>query len=451
MELFENIIQSLDEAILVLNAKGKIIFWNRRMALFTGISGKKAKGRFYLDIFPEWVEIPGFDLLVSFANEKQLSMTFRSNEKPVSRLNASDEDKTVSEISQWGFRANILPGKTVMVSVAPVSGAVSPESLPADTAALVDRLAEEVSLRKMAEENLKRVTTIIENTMEGVLVTDTQGVVVDVNPAFTEITGYGHDEVIGHNVSILKSGKHDKQYYQNLWGSLLNKGFWRGEFVNRKPNGELFIIDGSIVAIKNDEGKTTHYVNVFHEITKRKKNELLLKKLSTTDELTGLANRRKFNQELEKHWYLCMRHTSFLSIVMLDVDFFKAYNDRYGHPQGDLVLVKIAYVLSQHTRRSGDLAARIGGEEFVLLLPGTPLENAAQIVEGIFKELEELAIRHEHSTVAKYVTLSAGLAGMIPINEYASPEELIEKADKALYAAKRNGRNRMEIIIGIKK
>lgn len=168
-----------------------------------------------------------------------------------------------------------------------------------------------------------------------------------------------------------------------------------------------------------------------------------LERLANLDSLTGVANRRNFMETFDKEWKRGCRNKLSLSLIMIDVDFFKSYNDYYGHQAGDECLKKIALLLDEALARSGDMLARYGGEEFVIILPGTDIKGTAAVAEKLRKKIESAAIPHEPSTINDYITISLGIAAMIP-SARKSKESLIGAADEALYKAKRNGRNRVE-------
>lgn len=168
-----------------------------------------------------------------------------------------------------------------------------------------------------------------------------------------------------------------------------------------------------------------------------------LQKLSQLDSLTGVPNRRKFDERLRHEWNRTMRHCSFLSLIMLDIDYFKKFNDTYGHQSGDECLKTVANCMSMALNRETDLVARYGGEEFAVILPGTEMKGAEKVAEDIRKYVEDLKVPHEESPVAEYVTISLGVASMVPEREL-NLEDLIQTADKALYKAKEAGRNRVE-------
>lgn len=168
-----------------------------------------------------------------------------------------------------------------------------------------------------------------------------------------------------------------------------------------------------------------------------------LERLANLDSLTGVANRRNFMEILNKEWKRGCRNKLPLSLVMIDVDFFKSYNDYYGHQTGDECLKKIASLLNEALSRAGDVLARYGGEEFIIILPGTDINGTTAVAEKLRKKIESAAIPHEPSTINAYVTISLGIAAMVPTAR-TTKESLIGAADAALYKAKRNGRNRVE-------
>ena len=169
-----------------------------------------------------------------------------------------------------------------------------------------------------------------------------------------------------------------------------------------------------------------------------------LESISTLDGLTGIPNRRAFNEYIDKSWRNSVRSRKPISMIMLDIDYFKAYNDNYGHLQGDECLIKVAKALSLTLKRPLDFAARYGGEEFAVILPETDIDSAALVAETIRQSIEGMHLKHEHSTASQYVTVSLGVSSILPGQDDVF-EKLIDNADKALYMAKSNGRNNVSI------
>ena len=194
----------------------------------------------------------------------------------------------------------------------------------------------------------------------------------------------------------------------------------------------------------NYEHRRDFLMSALQQISGRKLSRVnsQLERLSLTDGLTGLPNRRQFDLTLQREWHAAQRNRYPLTLVFLDVDHFKNYNDNYGHPAGDICLRRIGAVLTMVSKRAQDLPARYGGEEFVVLLPHTDQEQGRQLAEGIRQDVEDLAIPHDYSEAANVVTISLGVASLTPDRGH-HPDDLVALADQALYAAKQGGRNRV--------
>ena len=185
------------------------------------------------------------------------------------------------------------------------------------------------------------------------------------------------------------------------------------------------------------------YVNIYgRDITRWKETEQDLRRQTLTDSLTGIPNRRRLDEILKDEWGRALRYQTPVSLLMIDIDFFKFYNDTYGHQAGDIILKKVAAILVGSINRPGDLAARYGGEEFVVLLPGTDTQNAGLFAESLRKEVEDLHLEHSKSKISSWISISIGHTTLVPKKE-RKPEDLITAADQALYAAKETGRNRV--------
>jgi diguanylate cyclase (GGDEF)-like protein/PAS domain S-box-containing protein len=299
----------------------------------------------------------------------------------------------------------------------------------------------DITERKSADNLQRLAAAVFANTTEGIVVTDSDGTIKSVNKAFLQITGYSADEVVGDNPRILKSGLQDAGFYRWMWKTLRETGTWKGNFWNRRKNGEVYPQSTTINAIRNERGEITQYCGIFSDVTEQMKLEATLRMLSSTDGLTGLANRRTFDDTMQREWRRAQRGTYSIAIIMTDIDHFKKFNDAYGHLVGDDCLKKVATALKKAIRRAGDLAARYGGEEFVLLMPMTTINEATQIAEDIRTSVESMKIHHKNSDVNDFVTLSLGAAAVVP-RPGMSAEDLINEADKALYRAKGAGRNR---------
>jgi diguanylate cyclase (GGDEF)-like protein/PAS domain S-box-containing protein len=298
----------------------------------------------------------------------------------------------------------------------------------------------DVSERKVNEEQLNLAATAMESSV-AISITDPQGNILRVNKAFTEITGYSTDEVIGKNPRILSSGRHDRAFYQSLWGALLHDGYWEGEIWNRRKSGEVFPEWISITVVKDAMDVITHYVASFQDISERKLAEERIEQLAYFDPLTNLPNRRLYFDRLSQELVHARRLHSFGAVMFVDLDRFKQINDSLGHSIGDEILAETANRLTK-VLREGDTASRLGGDEFVALIPnlGGELEiafnNASKVADKLFTEL---ARPYELATRELIVTASIGII-LFPDGQL-SAEEVMKQADMAMYQAKESGRN----------
>jgi diguanylate cyclase (GGDEF)-like protein len=229
------------------------------------------------------------------------------------------------------------------------------------------------------------------------------------------------------------------------------KGMPEGHFPIRRHMSVPVMDDGRIVAVagvgnkeaaydESDANQLTLFMSSMWSIIKQKRAQQILKKYSMEDGLTGLANRRRFDEALENEWQRALREQQPLSLIMLDIDYFKEFNDIYGHQAGDDCLKKVAACLRKNVRRAGDLVARYGGEEFVVVLPNTDLEGAREVADAMNRTVRGMNLRHKGSHGRDHLTISAGVACGIPSRGH-DPVKVLEKADRALYRAKRAGRD----------
>jgi diguanylate cyclase (GGDEF)-like protein len=216
------------------------------------------------------------------------------------------------------------------------------------------------------------------------------------------------------------------------------------ETLRLRKDGIMIDVSLTMSPIKNASGKITGASAIYHDIRERKQTEELLRRLSTLDSLTGISNRRAFDISLDEEWKRAQRGGYKISMMMIDVDRFKRYNDAYGHIRGDECLRQIAQTLRQDAQRPGDLVARYGGEEFVVIFPMQEDHQAIRFSEKMCKDIEALKIPHEKSDISDYVTVSIGVASMIPTQDI-SQVDLIKSADVALYKAKNAGRNGVSV------
>ena len=274
------------------------------------------------------------------------------------------------------------------------------------------------------------------NMKEGVIITDSSGVIVAVNPGFELITGYSLKEVLGKKASVLKSNRHDEDFYKSLWKTLLEKGVWRGEVWNRKKNGEIYPETLSIVRIENLNGEVDMYAGVFSDISGQKEQEEAIQRRAFHDPLTDLPNRLLFLDRLETAIEHAIRKSSILAVVFLDLDNFKNVNNTSGHKAGDEILMDVSLFLNSSFRNT-DTVSRYGGDKFVVILD--ELHDEKEGEEIIKSTLYNFSQFYKEEVKQWKISLSLGIC-FYP-DQATSPEALIENADEAMYVAKKKGKN----------
>ena len=276
---------------------------------------------------------------------------------------------------------------------------------------------------------------VFDAASEGVIVTDSGGHIIAVNPAFCEITGYRADEALGQQPSLLSSGHHKAEFYQQMWSSLRSFGRWTGEIINRRKSGEVFPEWLSIVAVEEPFRRATRYVGLFSDITQRKREEDRIRRLAHYDVLTGLPNRILFNDHVRRTLARMHRLSGQLAVLYLDLDHFKPVNDSYGHAIGDLVLTEAARRMAA-TMRDTDTVSRRGGDEFVASLESEDAKETAALVSG--KLIEAVSLPYEVEGHLIHIGVSIGIA--IYPDDGEDGDTLLAAADSALYEVKESGR-----------
>jgi diguanylate cyclase (GGDEF)-like protein/PAS domain S-box-containing protein len=305
------------------------------------------------------------------------------------------------------------------------------------------KVAELEKQAALAEEKLRLAAKVFENVLEGVMVTDTNALILSVNPAFSCITGYAPEEIVGTNPSIMRSKFHNADFFREMWRQLAESGQWRGEIWNKRKSGDVFLAWQTISAVRNDEGRITHYVSVLFDITERKRHEDLVRYQAYHDILTGLPNRQLFHDRLTQALLHARREGEMLGVMFLDLDRFKEVNDTLGHDVGDKLLCEVAKRLKASVRK-GDTVARLGGDEFVLLLPRIKqMNNLIALAEKVLDSMRVHAVIDEHNLA---LTTSIGVS--VYPRDGDKPEVLIKRADEAMYQAKQHGRNNYQMASG---
>ena len=421
-----------DAAILIVDDAPENLAVLRKLMVeqgyqtFVATSGERAlkiARRVHPDLILLDVAMPGMDGLETCRQLKSHSATQRI---PVIFMSArTDTDDVVA-----GFDI----------------GAVDYIGKPLRLAEVSARVRTQLQIRSNSEtqeEQAERLRTIVNNMAEGLLIIEADGRIQFTNPACDKYLGYQENELAGRAISELLNPLVAQEYleYFARYAASPEMAHSHGtrEVIIRHRNGSSVCMDLTLTPMYL---RQPLFIGLLHDITHHKQSEDALQRAAMVDPLTQIANRRHFDSFLEKEWQRAMRSGQPLSLVVLDVDHFKLYNDTLGHPAGDACLQRVASAIASHALRPTDLAARYGGEEFVLLFAETGAETAALMAESIRAHIESLRIPHPRSTTSEWLTVSIGVATIHP-HQLDNTESLFVAADRAMYVAKEGGRNQV--------
>jgi len=313
---------------------------------------------------------------------------------------------------------------------------VSGRRIEIDGRVFLHAIARDISERKHAEERLRLGATVLDNLQEGILVTDGRARIISVNPAFTNITGYRPDEVIGRTPRMLRSDRHDPAFHQAIAAAIRASGHWQGEMWNRRKNAEVFPVWQTISAIRDPMGRVTGYLSIFSDLTERKSAEDRISHLAQHDAVTGLPNRGLLQEKLSSALIHARKNRAQVAVLYIDLERLKEINDALGHQVGDAVLKAVAARVTEQMRHS-DIAGSMGGGEFVKVI--ADVANPAVLDGIVARLLRRLAEPYEIDGRPLNVTVSIG-AALYP-DDGADPVTLLRRADTAMHQAKETGRN----------
>lgn len=298
---------------------------------------------------------------------------------------------------------------------------------------------QDITDQKLVEDQLRQSAVIVENMADAAIITDEKNNIIQINRAYTEITGYTSEEVIGTNPKVMRSEEHEPSFYVNLWKEVFGKGMWQGEIWSKRKNGEPFPAWSTITSVQNAEGKEVNYIQVFSDISSIKRSQEKLDFLAHHDPLTGLPNRIFFNDRLDHALQHAKRDQKKVAVIFIDLDRFKTINDSLGHPVGDLVLQEAARRI-KGSLRAADTVARLGGDEFILLIENVKKpQDVAVVAKKLLTALSQAFLLKEHE-----LHLSASVGISLYSNDGEGSETLIRNADTAMYRAKEEGRNNFQ-------
>lgn len=321
---------------------------------------------------------------------------------------------------------------------------VSRDALQAEVRARTEAQAQALQALASLErssEKLQLAASVFSNAVEGVMITSADGVIVEVNRAFTEITGYSRDDAVGQTPKMLRSGQHGAEFYRQMWQDILKTGTWSGEVWNRTKTGHTYPEHLTISTVRNEAGDVTHYIGFFEDISESVEAQQHMQQLAHFDALTQLPNRMLLTDRLEQALLQCARSGQSAAVVFLDLDGFKNVNDSYDHQTGDALLVALTERM-RAALRNADTLARVGGDEFVAILNGVDKQADVQALVSRLLEAahSRVSVEFDGRQVELQVSASAGVTVYPEDNSPAGV--LIRHADSAMYQAKQSGKNR---------
>ena len=295
----------------------------------------------------------------------------------------------------------------------------------------------DISAKKAVEGRLEQAASVFEYAQEGIMITDADERIIDVNRAFTAITGYERDEVLGQTPRTFSSGRHDSTFYKRMWAQLMAEGTWAGEVWNRRKNGEIYAERLTISAIRQSDGTLRGYAALFSDVTEHKRYESQLEHMAHFDQLTGLPNRNLLSDRLRLTVARAQRNNTTLAVAYLDLDGFKQINDEHGHSAGDHLLIEVSKRM-QAALRGSDTLSRVGGDEFIAVLPD--LKDPADCLPAVQRLLNAAATAVQLESRRLHVSASIGVTFWQGDPE-VDAEQLLRQADQAMYLVKQSGKN----------
>ena len=407
---YYDLIEEMPNIIIRMDVSGKLIFVNKTAAVMFGLSVEECIGKLVFDF-----------------------------------IHPDDKTRTKQNLSLWLKNKKgifLLENRQVNVNgqIFTVAWSIHGERDECDNLIGFAGTGRDITDNKLAEEKLKLAASVFLHSHEGISITDNTATIIDVNDAFTRITGFSREEAIGKNSNFLHSGRHSPEFYADMWKALLKEGYWSGEVWNRRKNGEVYAEMLNISSVEDSSGQVSNYVGLFADITPMKKHQDQLEHIAHYDVLTNLPNRSLLADRLSQAMLHCRRHEQSLAVVFLDLDGFKAVNDAYGHNVGDELLIAIS-VRMKETLREGDSFARIGGDEFVAVLADlTKVEDCEPLLERLL-----LAASAPITIGDVVVNVSASIGVTLYPQDNVDPDLLMRHADQAMYMAKDLGKNRYHL------
>jgi diguanylate cyclase (GGDEF)-like protein/PAS domain S-box-containing protein len=402
------IADNVKTVMFLKDLQGKYLYVNRQYETLFHVTNALMVGKTDYDIFP-----------------KQLADALVANDSAVVRTQQSVEieEQVLQDNGLHTYISVKLPVRNAEGEIYAVCG-----------------ISTDITERKLAESDLRIAASAFES-QEGMMITDAQTRILRVNAAFTQSTGFTAQDIVGESPRILRSGRHDADFYRKMWESIHATGGWQGEIWDRRKNGEIYPKWLTISSVKGEDGVVSHYIGTHHDITERKLAEEKIAELAFFDPLTHLPNRTLLLDRLGQTITGSSRKGTFGALLFIDLDQFKTLNDTLGHDTGDLLLQQVAVRLNRCVR-GGDTVARLGGDEFVVVLDnlGETADDAATHTKALGEKIL-IALGQTYLLGRLEHRLTASIGATLFLGQQTTVEELLKQADMAMYKAKETGRN----------
>nr|WP_051369230.1 bifunctional diguanylate cyclase/phosphodiesterase [Psychromonas arctica] len=376
----------------------------------------------------------GWQSILGFSSEDLL------NSNVFDLLHPDDTDNTASEMMNLGAGENTYSFENRYMNKQGQYRLIMWSATASVEQQKIYAVGVDITDSRLAEDKLKLAAGVFTHAKEAIIITDQNNNIIEVNSAFTQLTGYSSDEVFGKKTNIFKSGHYSDDFYHEMWQAISYQGYWTGEIWNRCKNGNIVPHLLTISTVSDDAGKVKNFIAFYTDIAAIKAHQKQLEHIAHYDVLTNLPNRSLLADRLKQAMGLCKRNNFSLAVVFLDLDNFKAINDFHGHDVGDKLLVEISQRM-QKTLRDQDTLSRFGGDEFVAVLVNLEAPEACEpLLERLLKSVSA-PVAIDHLTI----NVSASVGVTIYPHDGVDAEQLLRHADQAMYSAKQEGKNRYHL------
>ncbi len=420
MQVFDEILEHAPAAAAVATSDGIVFSANQDGWLYRSIYPLSSEALDAITASQQFLNIPIEQLGLSIQDD---TANIDDREYVLSQRSIGDTD--------WILYTFLAPGSIPILSPAQWWLMAALFAFFVLLIAAIAMMVHSVSKSRAAEEMQQKLFLAVQQSSSVIVITDTNGVVEYVNPAFSQVTGYSLQECVSKNLNLLKSDVHDQAYFDEMWHAIKTGQDWRGTFCNKRKNGELYWEETLISSVKDQKGRITHYIAIKEDVTRRKEMDELLHRYATTDEMTGTLNRRSGMLIMQRQIQKANQENQSFVILFMDINGLKSVNDTLGHSCGDELIVTAVGVLKDSLRES-DVVCRLGGDEFLVILAATSLAEAEAVLHRILDKAEAINSSDRHLFL---LSLSFGAAEYQP-GSGQTMDDLIRVADENMYRNK---------------